>query len=352
MKYTALIFTLLLIWLTTGCQYLFLDDPQSSGTDLSSAGPEDSSVPNHVIGTGTPESCTARDFLDAVAQGGVITFNGGTEPFTITLDSQAEVHNDCLPDVVIDGGGLVTLSGGDTTRILYMNTCDPRLTWTTSHGDNQDHPMLTVQNLTFAHGNSIADTVYCGGGAIWSRGGRFKAVNCTFVNNRAESEGPDTGGGAIRVFDQYEDLPVYINGCTFGGEETKGNSASNGGALSSIGVSWTIIDSLFSYNRATGTGGNPARKGTPGGGSGGAIYNDGNEMTLTIKNSIIEENRVNAYGSALFFVSNNHTGNIIIDSSRISGNHGGSWYPRYEGISMHSDTSLSVTDSVIENNRN
>ena len=32
---------------------------------------------------------------------------------------------------------------------------------------------------------------------------------------------------------------------------------------------------LFSHNRAIGEGGNPAEEGTPGGGSGGAIYNDG-----------------------------------------------------------------------------
>jgi predicted outer membrane repeat protein len=37
-----------------------------------------------------------------------------------------------------------------------------------------------------------------------------------------------------------------------------GNVGTNGGAICSIGVSWTIINSLFSYNRAIGYGANPA----------------------------------------------------------------------------------------------
>ena len=39
--------------------------------------------------------------------------------------------------VVLDGGGLVTLSGGGRRRILYMDTCDQAQVWTTSHCQNQ-----------------------------------------------------------------------------------------------------------------------------------------------------------------------------------------------------------------------
>ncbi len=156
------------------------------------------------------------------------------------------------------------------------------------------------------------------------------------------------GGGAIRVFSQYNGLPVYIVHSTFGGGSGFGNSGSNGGAISSIGVSWNIYNSLFSYNTSVGNGGNPAEYGTPGGGSGGAIYNDGNTMTLAIYGSKIEFNNVNAYGAAIFFVTNDHTGNIIIDDSVIQNNTGGSWYPAYEGISAHDDTSIAVTDSTIQ----
>ncbi|HQF24178.1 MAG TPA: hypothetical protein PL065_12005, partial [Polyangiaceae bacterium] len=58
--------------------------------------------------------------------------------------------------------------------------------------------------------------------------------------------------------------------------------------------------------------------------------------------------QVNAHGSAIFFVSNDHSGDIWIDRSVIKGNTGGSWYPTYPQISNHSDTPIHVTDSVIE----
>ena len=312
------------------------------------AGPEDVSNPDHIIGNGTPQSCTADAFISAVAQGGKIVFNCGPEPVEITLNKHAKVFNDANPDIVIDGNGLITLSGGGKTRILYMNTCDQNQHWTSSHCQDQETPRLTVQNITFADGNSKSESEYDGGGAIWVRGGRFKAVNCRFFNNTCDSLGPDVGGAAIRVFSQYNNLPVYIVNCTFGGAPGYGNFGANGGGISSIGVSWTIINSLFSYNRAIGNGGNPSQAGTPGGGSGGAIYNDGNTMTLTILGTLIEKNKVNAYGSAIFFVTNDHTGDIRIDQSVIHNNIGGSWYPVFPGISMHSDTKYVVTNSIIE----
>lgn len=309
--------------------------------------PEDVSSPDHVIGNGTPESCKANDFIDAVANGGKIVFNSGKKPVTITLDSPAKVFNDGNPDIIIDGGGLVTLSGGGCSRILYMNTCDKNQHWTTSHCDNQDHPRLTVQNMIFADGDSRRETEYDGGGAIWVRGGRLKIVNCCFFNNYCATTGPDVGGAAVRVFSQYNGLPVYVVNSTFGGQDGFGNVGSNGGAISSIGVSWNIINCLFSSNHAVGNGGNPAKNGTPGGGSGGAIYNDGNTMTLSISGTLIEDNFVNAYGAAIFFVSNNHNGTLKISNSTIRNNIGGSWYVR-PGISMHNDTKTEIVNCVIE----
>lgn len=310
------------------------------------AHPEDVSQPDHVIGNGTPESCTAEEFIDAVAQGGKIVFDCGPDPVVITFDRPAKVFND-RPDVVIDGGGNVTLSGGCKTRILYMNTCDKNQVWTTSHCQNQEYPRLTVQNLTFIDGNSRNETEYTGGGAIWVRGGRFKIVNCRFFNNACDSLGPDVGGGAVRVFSQYNGLPVYVVNSTFGGAQGYGNFGSNGGAISSIGVSWTLINCVFSHNRAIGNGGNPAKSGTPGGGSGGAVYNDGNTMTLSLYGCRLERNEVNSYGAAIFFVTNNHSGDIHIENSTIKDNAGGSWHI-LPGISMHSDTRRKVVNSVIE----
>jgi hypothetical protein len=308
---------------------------------------EDVSSPTTVVGTGTPESCTGDAFIAAVAKGGVITFNCGPAMATIRLTQPAKVFNDKGPKIVIDGGDKVTLSGEGVTRILYMNTCDEKQVWTSARCDNQSTPQLTVQNLTLVNGNSKNETEYDGGGAIYASGGRFKVIHSRFVNNVCADTGPDLGGGAIRAFQQYQGLPVYVVNSTFGGGQSSGNVCSNGGALSSIGVSWTVINTVISYNQAIGNGGNPASSGTPGGGSGGGIYNDGDTMTLTLCGTRMEYNKVNAFGSAIFFVSNDHTGNIVIGSSVITNNLGGSWYPTYPQISNHDDTPILVTDSVI-----
>ncbi len=323
-------------------------NPNGNSSIPSEANLEDVANPDNVIGNGTPESCTCEAVVEAVAKGGKIVFDCGPDPITITMDKPAKVVNNSSDEVVIDGGGLVTLSGGGETRILYMNTCDPNQKWTTDHCQNQDHPKLTVQNITFADGNSTNETEYIGGGAIWVRGGQFKVINSRFFNNICQGTGPDVGGGAIRVFSQYNNQPVYVVNSTFGGAPDYGNVGSNGGALSSIGVSWTIINSTLSHNKAIGNGGNPQQSGTPGGGSGGAVYNDGNTMTLNIKGSLITDNEVNAFGSSLFFVSNDHSGNIVIEDSTIKDNIGGSWYPVYPSISMHDDTPIQVTNSIIE----
>lgn len=309
----------------------------------------DVSSPRTVVGDGTAASCTSDAFVEAVALGGVITFACGSEPVTITLTRTAKIFNDTGPDIVIDGGGLVTLSGGGERRILYMNTCDETQRWTTSHCNDQDHPRLTVQNLTFIDADSRGEPdETAGGGAIWARGGQLRVINSRFFRNRCADTGPDVGGAGIRVFDQFEDRPVVIVNSTFGGADGYGNTCSNGGAISSIGVSWTIVNSLMTHNHAIGMGGNPTMPGTPGGGSGGAIYNDGNEMTLSLCGTRLEDNDVVQHGSGIFFVTNNHTGDIRLDRSALRRNTGGSWYAVRPQISCHDDTPIEVIDSVFE----
>jgi hypothetical protein len=287
------------------------------------AQPEDVSSPRTVVGSGSADSCTGDKVVEAVAKGGVITFDCGPDPVTITLTQTAKVVNDTGPKIVIDGGGKVTLSGGGNVRILYQNTCDKAQKFTTSHCDNQDGPQLTVQNITFVDGNAKGipnDGELGGGGAIYARGGRLKVINARFFNNVCDDTGPDVGGAAIRAFMQYNGLPAYVVNTTFGGKDGLGNVCSNGGGLSSIGVSYTVINSLFSYNKAIGNGANPAKAGTPGGGSGGAIYNDGNTYTLSLCGVNINNNTANEGGGAIFFVSNDRSGSLVIDQSSLTAN--------------------------------
>jgi hypothetical protein len=186
-----------------------------------------------------------------------------------------------------------------------------------------------------------------GGGAIFVRGGRFRVVESQFYANRCNPTGPDIGGAALQVFSQYHGLPVYVVRSTFGGPSYLRNECSNGGAISSIGVSWTILNSRFVGNKAIGTGANPAKKGTPGGGNGGAIYNDGNEMLLHVEGTAIEGNTSNHEGgSAIFFVSNDRSGSVEIVDSLIRGNTGDGFHT-HPSIFFLGD-SITFTNSTVE----
>jgi hypothetical protein len=288
----------------------------------------------HVIGTGTPAHCTSAAVVRAVKEGGVISFDCGPSPITIRMSRTAKVEN-TSHRVVLNGGGLVTLSGAGKRRILYMDTCDQRQTWTTNHCNDQKWPQLTVRNLTFSHGNATTKQTAksnSGGGAIFALGGRLKVVNSRFLANRCYHVGPDLGGAAIRALEQWRGLPVLITNDTF-----RGGRCSNGSALSSIGVSWVVSHSLMVNNKAIGHGANPAASGSPGGGSGGAIYTDGNNYTLTIDHTVIRDNHAREGGGAIFFVSDDNTGTLTIEHSTLQHNpSAGFWTRPYPGIYFHS----------------
>ncbi|MEV0902861.1 hypothetical protein [Actinoplanes sp. NPDC049802] len=290
-------------------------NPGGRATVPAAARAVDTSRPDRTVGDGTPASCTSAAVVKAVAAGGVITFDCGPEPVTITMTRTAKVRN-AKARVVLDGGGRVTLSGGGERRILYMNVCDTSLGQSpaSGHCHLKATPKLTVQNIVLKNGNSTDPTdVTGGGGAIFANGGQLKVINARFTGNRCHGTGPDLGGAAIRV--RLSGQTAYVVGSTF-----TGGVCSNGGALSSIHVSWTILNSRFSGNSAIGRGANPARDGTPGGGSGGAVYNDGDTYQLKIAGTVIENNRAREGGGAIFYVSNDRTGTLSIRDSKLRRN--------------------------------
>jgi hypothetical protein len=275
----------------------------------------DTSNPTRWVGSGTAASCTSAAVVRAVKLGGIIRFRCGPDPVTIVMKRTAKVVN-TSKKVVLDGEGMVTLSGDGKRRILYQNTCDPKQTWTTSHCQDQATPKLVVQNISFVAGNSTGQKQEGGGGgAIFDRGGQLKIVNTTFLRNRCDRTGPDLGGAAVRVLDQFQDRPVYVVSSTF-----RKGVCSNGGALSSIGVSWSVYNSVFTDNRAIGHGANPPRRGTPGGGSGAAIYNDGNTMRLYVAGTTMTGNHAKEGGGAIFYVSNDRSGSLRITWSTLDDN--------------------------------
>src|SRR5689334_12035954 len=69
------------------------------------------------VGNGTSGSCTNTELQAKVPGGGVVTFNCGG-PKTITVASALFITE----DTVINGGGVITLTGGMATRLFVVNS--------------------------------------------------------------------------------------------------------------------------------------------------------------------------------------------------------------------------------------
>ncbi|MGH7285441.1 MAG: hypothetical protein ACRELY_28295, partial [Polyangiaceae bacterium] len=153
-------------------------DPPATAVDTSS--------PKTVVGHGNAGDCTETAFRDAVVAGGIVTFDCGADPVTITVTSEVPVNS----DTTIDGAGKVTLSGGGTSRILHITSAA-----------NLTTPLLTVQNLTFTQGftTDVMNTSSTreGGAAIFVDGGSLTVIDSTFTHNQCASTGEDVSGGAI-----------------------------------------------------------------------------------------------------------------------------------------------------------
>jgi parallel beta-helix repeat protein len=301
------------------------DDPEPPVARCDRPALYDVSSPTTVVGDGTPAGCTAAALQQAASGGGTIVFRCGSAPVTITVASQITFTK----ETVLDGGGLVTLSGGQTSRILYLDS-----------GYDTPTPRLVVQRLTFRDGKSPAvgaDTAQ-GGAAIYRDGGSLTVLDSVFENNRAPATGQDVAGGAIYGFGGGDTI---VAGSTF-----TNNAASDGGAIGSLNGDLTVINSSFTDNAATGTGGNPGD-----GGCGGALYMDGGGEATSLCGVTIQHNSAGAIGGGVFRVSNDSSGSLamdrsIVDDNRVtaagSGNAGGLYL---QGLA------LTITASTISRNQ-
>ncbi|MCV2396070.1 DUF4214 domain-containing protein [Actinotalea sp. M2MS4P-6] len=306
-----------------------------------------------VVGTGTAASCTSAALAAAVRDGGVVEFDCGSGPVTITLTSTLYTCNTTtcqhlwqgatpVDYLVLDGGGTVTLSGGGTRGIYYANTCEADFGWLSSRCDLESRPRIVFRNLTFANGNAQSapagrDDVG-GGGAIAMRGGTLVVEDCVFTGNRTVTADSDRGGGAVRVTGMT--ATATITRSTF-----TGNQGANGGAVSSLHASLVISDSVFTGNRATGSGASSGQ-----GGNGGAVYFDGTGETVRVTRTSITGNVAPEGGSGIFYVSNSRTGQLTIEGSTITGNTGESfWTSPYHDIFYLGRTARPVvTSSTID----
>jgi predicted outer membrane repeat protein len=228
---------------------------------------EPASADDAVVGSGTPGSCTEASFDTALARvipgiqapGGVLTFNCGNAPHTITFSSQK-----FLSDlVVIDGGGHITLSGQNGTRLFQIALNGP-----------VGEARTDVALINIALRDGFAATAF-GGAVLQLANTSLVLENISIENSRAGL----TGGGLA-----CEPLTtVTVRNSVFAD-----NNAQSGAAIACSG-SLTVDDSVFQ--------GNSALVPTEGDWQGGAIQSWG--APLIVRRSQFRSNLA-GFGGAIF----------------------------------------------------
>jgi hypothetical protein len=236
-----------------------------------------------VLGNGSPGSVTRSQIQAALDAGGHISFDLGPSPATVALDQELVITR----EVVVDGGGLVTLSGDGVTRVLRV--VPP---W-----DPNDRYTATLQRLIISRGQTPPAAPFedSGAGVLVPGGGAWQehslvVVGCRFEDNHAVATAQDSGGGAIYA--------IGLDRLVLADTVFVGNSGSNGGAVYSLGSREVSVSGcVFDGNTATGDDGNPGN-----GGNGGALGVDGAARTVTVCGTTFSNNTANAYGAGFFSV--------------------------------------------------
>lgn len=269
-----------------------------------------------VVGDGTPGSCVEAALTAVLSSSGSVTFNCGPNPHTITLTAAQTIS----AATTIDGGGLITLSGGDNTRLFNV----------------QNGAAFTVRGLGLVNGRTTAD-----GGAIYA-----ERLSVLTIENSQFSGNVGYNGGAIATNGWGANdagVVVTISGSTFSNNTATapaipGGGNGGGAVYLSGGSAATVSDSVFSGNQA-GNGGaihllhsnllaagvtfsDNAANNTAGGGGGGAIYMDGTKGLsgeVRILACTFSQNTTNQLGGAIFSFPEG-SGSTHIDQSAFTDN--------------------------------
>lgn len=185
------------------------------------------------VGTGTAASCDEAAFDAAFAGGGLITFNCGPDPVTITFTGTKTL----TADTSIDGAGMITLSGGDTVRLFSTTDFD-----------------LTLIGLVLR--DAAAPAAF--GAVVFASNATVAIVDSTVMDNNA-------GLGAVVALQITNNSAqtVAAAGSTFVGNQATGDggvfwiTANSFDGLDCLPVGFAeanafIINSTFTSNSATG----------------------------------------------------------------------------------------------------
>jgi predicted outer membrane repeat protein len=242
-----------------------------------------------VVGSGTPASCQGNALADALAGGGLVTFNCGTNPTTIIADTY--VIED---DTTIRGENLITLDG-ENLRQLFIVQSGATLTLEeivlldgefSSGGCIHVNSGGTLHTLEVTF-QSCRDTGSLGGGAVYNEG-TFHAAHTLFDSNHANQE-----GGAILNRGTLYAWFTRFDSNTAGDDSGAIENVLNGVVM--------VNDSVFINNSAAASGG----------AIGNSLLFPTTSGFFVVMRSLFVDNSASVFGGAI----NNVIGDLTIENS-------------------------------------
>lgn len=263
-----------------------------------------------VIGTGTPTSCqtaqAATDLSNAVAAGGVISFNCGPDPVMIISNTNATDKT-----VVVNGGGLVTLNGENLRQLFFVfgtgNLTLNNISLFDGDASQGGAIYVDTQAQVTINGGFITSSNANDGGGIYNKG-VLTISYATLGSNIASNNGGGiyNNGGTVNITDSYLVSNQAQNGggiYTSGGQLTLLRSAVRGSVIGNFGGGiyaagpTTITNATFSDNRAA---------------RGGGLYTAAN---TTVINATFNENRADLGGAIYHQAATTSVKNTILTGS-------------------------------------
>ncbi len=239
---------------------------------------------------GSVTTCTEAGLDAALSGGGMVMFNcGGTNsPATIILTSQKTI----TAPTTIDGGSVITLSGGNSTPLFLVNS----------------GVTLTLNAITITQGHTSGN-----GGCLYVNG--ILALNDATVTNCIAAGASSLGGG------------FYVNStgrATLVNSRVSSSTAAAGGGISNSGT-LTLTNVTLSGNSGNG-------------GTGGGISNSG---TLTLTNVTLSGNYATYGGGGI-----SNSGTLTLTNVTLSGNSGG-----FDGGGIRNDGTATLTNVTLSRNQ-
>lgn len=249
-----------------------------------------------VVGNGTPGSCTETALNEALSGGGEVTFNCGANPHTILLTGEKIIFS----STSLDGGNLITLDGGGTTRLFSVNALGALELKNITLRRGLGTPGGAINNggsLTISNSSLTSNVTYSNGGAI-NNSGMVTITNSSLTNNNAAAAFAggisNESSGVLTMIDSI--VANNSGGLAGGGIINYGtatlqrvtfdnNTGAFGGGLVNFG-SLLVEQSVFTTNRSTL-------------GHGGAIQNEASGKEVIIRESTFTDNQAQTSGGAI-----------------------------------------------------